>query len=126
MGAEPADIDDGPKDGAANHQPAVKGLATKDLAARARQNISRIENSAGDASPAARDAAQDVEDRMPERQAAEPQSLSDLKAASRDLKQRIDDEKRKHDMPINSSLGDPAVDARNADGHNDLPDEDDP
>jgi hypothetical protein len=56
---------------------------------------------------------------------AEPQSLAKLKDASRDLKQRIIEEKRKNDMPINSSLGDPEVDARNADGRNDLPEADD-
>jgi len=52
-------------------------------------------------------------------------SLADLKKASQDLKQRIIDEKRKHDMPVNASLGDPNIDADNADGHNDLPDSDD-
>ena len=91
-----------------------------DKTAEARERIDRIERSARGVSARA----QDVEARIPERQAAE-QKLGDLESASRDLKQRIDDEKRKHDMPINSSLGDPAIDAANADGHNDLPDEDD-
>jgi hypothetical protein len=95
-----------------------------DKTAEARERIDRIQKSAGGATVASRDAAQDVEDRLPARQTIE-QKLGDLESASRDLKQRIDDEKRKHDMPINSSLGDPAVDARNADGRNDLPDEDD-
>jgi hypothetical protein len=89
-----------------------------DKTAEARERIGRIEKSAGGAST------QDVEDRIPARQTIE-QKLGDLESASRDLKQRIDDEKRKHDMPINSSLGDPEVDARIADGRNDLPDEDD-
>jgi hypothetical protein len=53
------------------------------------------------------------------------QSLAELKNASEDLKQRIEEEKRRNDMPLNSSLGDPKVDARNADGRNDLPDSDD-
>ena len=54
-----------------------------------------------------------------------PESLADLKEASHDLKERIIEEKKRNAMPINSSLGDPEVDARNADGHNDLPDDDD-
>jgi len=53
------------------------------------------------------------------------QSLADLKEASRDLKERIIEEKKRNAMPINASLGDPEVDARNADGRNDRPDEDD-
>ena len=61
--------------------------------------------------------------REPIKDAARP-SLDELKEASRALKEKIIDEKRKNDMPVNSSLGDPEVDARNADGHNDLPDED--
>jgi hypothetical protein len=52
-------------------------------------------------------------------------SLTDLKEASRDLKEKIIAEKKRNDMPVNSSLGDPEVDARNADGRNDLPDNDD-
>lgn len=56
--------------------------------------------------------------------AAERASLTDLKEASRDLKEKIIAQKKRNDMPVNSSLGDPEVDARNADGHNDLPDED--
>ena len=34
-------------------------------------------------------------------------SLERLKNASRDLKQRIEEEKRRHDMPIDSALGNP-------------------
>jgi hypothetical protein len=52
-------------------------------------------------------------------------SLESLKRASEDLKLRIEEQKRKSAMPINSSLGDPAIDAANADGHNDRADEDD-
>jgi hypothetical protein len=62
--------------------------------------------------------------REPIKDAARP-SLDELKEASRALKEKIIDEKRKNDMPVNSSLGDPAVDARNADGRNDLPESDD-
>ncbi len=48
-------------------------------------------------------------------------SLSDLREASRALKEKIIEEKKRNDMPVNSSLGDPEVDARNADGRNDVP-----
>jgi hypothetical protein len=53
------------------------------------------------------------------------ETLADLKKSSDDLKRRIEEEKRKSAMPINPSLGNPEVDARNADGRNDLPDRDD-
>jgi len=52
-------------------------------------------------------------------------SLEELKRSSEDLKKRIEEERRKLDMPINSSLGDPKIDADNADGHNDLHEEED-
>ena len=52
-------------------------------------------------------------------------SLDELKEASRDLKERIIEEKRRNDMPVNSSLGDPKIDAENADGRNDLHEEED-
>jgi hypothetical protein len=63
-------------------------------------------------------------DREPVKDAARP-SLDELKEASRALKEKIIDEQRKNDMPVNASLGDPAVDARNADGRNDLPESED-
>jgi hypothetical protein len=63
-------------------------------------------------------------DQNPVKDAA-ARSLADLKNASQDLKQRIADEKQRNDMPVNSSLGDPKIDARNADGRNDLPESDD-
>ena len=56
---------------------------------------------------------------------AETPPLAELERQSQDLKARIDEARKKNAMPINSSLGDPAIDARNADGRNDLPDEDD-
>ena len=52
-------------------------------------------------------------------------SLSDLREASRALKKKIFEEKKRNDMPVNSSLGNPEADARNADGRNDLPNCDD-
>jgi hypothetical protein len=63
-------------------------------------------------------------DQNPVKDAA-ARSLADLKNASQDLKQRIADEKQRNDMPVNSSLGDPKIDARNADRRNDLPESDD-
>ncbi len=54
-----------------------------------------------------------------------PDSFDELIKKADELKQRIEEEKRKTNMPINSSLGDPAIDASNADGHNDLPPDDD-
>lgn len=56
---------------------------------------------------------------------AAQKSLDELKEASRDLKEKIIEEQRRNDMPLNASLGDPKVDARNADGRNDLPEEED-
>ncbi len=52
-------------------------------------------------------------------------SFDDLKQAANDLKQRIEEQRRKSAMPVNSSLGDPATDAANADGHNDIKDDED-
>jgi hypothetical protein len=50
---------------------------------------------------------------------------NDAKEQSLDLKRRIDEAKRRHDMPVDSNLGDPNWEERAADGHLDLPDEDD-
>jgi hypothetical protein len=50
-------------------------------------------------------------------------SLEELKKASNELKERIEELRRKTSMPLNSSLGDPAIDAANADGHKDLPED---
>lgn len=50
------------------------------------------------------------------------ESLASLKQASRDLKERIIDQKRRSDLPIDSTLGNPEEEARNADGRNDLHD----
>lgn len=59
-----------------------------------------------------------------DKDASEP-SVEDLKRHAQDLKERIEELRRKTEMPINSSLGDPAIDAANADGRNDLPPDDD-
>ena len=56
---------------------------------------------------------------------SETDSFEELKQASHDLKERIEEQKRKSAMPINPALGSPAIDAANADGHNDLPPDDD-
>jgi hypothetical protein len=53
------------------------------------------------------------------------QSLARLKETSNKLREKIVEEKRRRDMPIDSALGDPDQEVRNADGHLDLPDTDD-
>jgi hypothetical protein len=57
-------------------------------------------------------------------QPADPE-YDKLKQQSHDLKDRIEELRKKTAMPVNSSLGDPAVDAANADGHNDVKGDDD-
>ena len=44
---------------------------------------------------------------------------------SPNLKKKIDDAKRRHDMPLDSNLGNPNREERAADGHLDMPEEDD-
>ncbi len=53
------------------------------------------------------------------------ETLADMKQSSEDLKHKIDELRKKTDMPVNSSLGDPKIDAENADGRRDLPDDED-
>jgi len=53
------------------------------------------------------------------------ETISDLKRHSDDLKARIEEQKRKSAMPVNSSLGNPEIDAENADGRRDLHGDDD-
>ena len=111
------------------------GRVVDDKTAEARERIERIEKSAGLASADSQEAAREVEDRLPEREAAEQpasvdekqfeRSLADLKAASGDLKERIVEEKKRNEMPIDSALGNPETERQNADGRNDLPDTDD-
>jgi len=52
-------------------------------------------------------------------------SLAKLKESSNKLREKIVEEKRRRDMPIDSALGNPEEEVRNADGHLNLPDTDD-
>ena len=52
---------------------------------------------------------------------AAAQSLGKEKEKSLDLKRRIEEAKRRHDMPLDSHLGDPNWEERAADGHLDIP-----
>ena len=52
-------------------------------------------------------------------------SMSDLRRASEELKAKIAEAKARNDMPIDSTLGNPNWDNNAADGHLDLPDDDD-
>jgi len=56
---------------------------------------------------------------------ADDKKREDLRHEADDLKQRIEDLRRKTDMPVNSSLGSPRIDAENADGRRDVKDEKD-
>ena len=51
------------------------------------------------------------------------QSVDQFKAASKRLKDRIEVEKRRHDLPVDSNLGDPNWEEQAKDGHLDLPPE---
>ena len=53
------------------------------------------------------------------------ETLADLKRHAGDLKRRIEEQRKKSAMPVNSALGSPAIDADNADGHNDVKDDED-
>lgn len=50
---------------------------------------------------------------------------AELQKVSEDLKARIEEAKRRNDMPIDSKLGNPAWEQSVADGHLDVPDEED-
>ena len=52
------------------------------------------------------------------------QSVEELKALSKRLKERIEEERRQHDLPVDSHLGDPDQEERAKDGHLDLPPKD--
>jgi len=52
-------------------------------------------------------------------------SLSELSRASKQLKAKIAEAKARSDMPFDSTLGDPNWDKNAADGHLDVPDDDD-
>jgi hypothetical protein len=53
------------------------------------------------------------------------QPLERLKSASKALKEKIEEEKRRQNMPIDSTLGDPAWDEKARDGRFDRKDGDD-
>jgi hypothetical protein len=52
-------------------------------------------------------------------------SLDQLMERSKEVKAKIDQEKRRHDLPLDSKLGNPAWEDRAADGHLDIPEQDD-
>jgi hypothetical protein len=52
-------------------------------------------------------------------------SLDRLKEQSKEVKAKIEQEKRRHDLPVDSKLGNPAWEQSVADGHLDLPKQDD-
>jgi hypothetical protein len=52
-------------------------------------------------------------------------SASELRKAAEDLKAKIAEAKRRNDMPVDSALGNPGWERKAADGHLDVPDEDD-
>ena len=53
------------------------------------------------------------------------QELSDLRTASEQLKAKIAAARTRNDMPVDSTLGNPSWDKDAADGHLDIPDDDD-
>jgi hypothetical protein len=55
----------------------------------------------------------------------EEPSMSDLRWASEELKARIAEAKARNDMPFDSTLGNPNWEKNAADGHLDVPDDDD-
>ena len=55
----------------------------------------------------------------------EEASMSDLRLASEALKVKIAEAKARSDMPLDWTLGDPNWDKNAADGHLDVPDDDD-
>ena len=55
----------------------------------------------------------------------EEASMSDLRWASEELKAKIAKAKARNDMPFDSTLGNPNWDKNAADGHLDVPDDDD-
>ena len=55
----------------------------------------------------------------------EEPSMSDLRSASEKLKAKIAEAKARNDMPFDSTLGNPNWDKNAADGHRDVPDDDD-
>jgi hypothetical protein len=54
-----------------------------------------------------------------------PGALPELRKASEDLKAKIAEAKRRNDIPLDSALGNPDWERSVADGHVDLPDDED-
>ena len=54
---------------------------------------------------------------------ADDKKSESLSEEAADLKRRIEELRRKTDMPVNSALGSPKIDAENADGRRDVKDE---
>ncbi len=52
-------------------------------------------------------------------------SLERLKEESQEVKAKIEREKRRHDLPLDSNLGDPAWEEKVADGRLDIPEDED-
>jgi hypothetical protein len=52
-------------------------------------------------------------------------SLERLKEESKEVKAKIEQEKRRHDLPVDSKLGNPDWEKSVADGHLDLPEQED-
>jgi hypothetical protein len=52
-------------------------------------------------------------------------SPAELQKASEDLKTKIAEARRRNDLPVDSALGNPGWERRAANGHLDVPDEDD-
>ena len=63
----------------------------------------------------------------PDRPAGEEfsKSLKQLEEESRELKSKIDEDRRAHDMPIDSQLGDPKWEEKAKDGRFDRPEDED-
>jgi hypothetical protein len=55
----------------------------------------------------------------------ETASTADLQKASEELKAKIAEAKGRNDMPLDSALGNPTWEKNAADGHLDVPDDDD-
>ena len=66
-------------------------------------------------------------DQKPSEQSPEDfsKSLEQLKQESQEVKAKIEREKRRHDLPLDSNLGDPAWEEKAADGRFDIPDDED-
>jgi hypothetical protein len=68
-----------------------------------------------------------MDNQKPSDQTAEDfsKSLDQLKEKSKEVKAKIEQEKRRHDLPLDSKLGNPAWEDKAADGHLDIPEQDD-